>query len=1533
MKFKAKSMLVMAVLLGLSLGVALPAQATELIVTGRGGFSIKVDGTVSYDLLTFKTAFGFETNAWGTGATAFGYQTKAYAPYATAFGTNTYANERNATAFGTNTYANGMNATAFGNTTTASGNDAVAMGNNTTATGEDSVAAGLDSVAEGNYSLAAGYNAKTSGDASFAAGWGTFANGYAAIALGQDTEAKANAVALGYKTKAEGRASTAVGYGSEAYGEGSFAGGGHVTGTQVDGGKAYGESSFAFGIGAVAGASGGTGNYTFAFGNNALASMDNAIAFGSNAKAEYANSVALGSNSVTSATNTISVGYSGGERRITNVAAGVNDYDAVNMKQLHDATSGGISVEYIDAKKSHSGVEHNANAGGVGSTAVGYGTVSSGEYSTALGNWASVRGANNSTAVGASADISMYANNSTAIGYKSLVNASDGVALGANTRVNDRNSVAIGNYSLADEQNTVSVGKRVQDYISEAFTRRIVNVSAGRDDTDAATYGQVKIAVNNLSFDSGTKKISFTTIGNDTAQYLDLSSLGGGGSDSLWTAGDSGTGSIKMAGGSNVATGDYSLAVGKENTASGETSVAIGLQNTASGEASTAMGFKSTAEGNYSLAAGYRAKTAGTAAIALGNNTFAKGYVSVALGLETTAEGDQSIALGYKTKATAKVSTATGYGSEAIGEGSFAGGGKGSTGDAINQRVGGKAYGLNSFAFGMGAVAGVSGAAVDYAGTIAMGNDAKAIHKNSVALGNNSVTVADYTLAVGDVSNSVLRRITGLADGVAVTDAATVGQVYSLWTAAGGAGSIKMTAGNNEVDSLSSNALAMGQETEAKGNNSLAVGYRSMTVGNSAIALGAKVFANGYAAIALGQETEAKTNAVALGYKTKAEAKGSTAVGYGSEALGEGSFAGGGHVTTSGAIGQREGGKAYGESSFAFGTGAVAGASGGTGNYTFAFGDNALASKDNAIAFGSGAKAEHQNSVALGSNSVTSAENIISVGYSGGERRITNVANGTENTDAATVGQLNAKADYYVNGGSVRDDVSTGKKYIDLNVYNNASSSLVNTVSIDVSSIGSGSIVSGDKTLTAGKNIGFTEYVDPADSTTKYAVGLLDNISGITSAEIGTTAKNVHLTNAGMTVTDNSSGTKSAGVTAEKVYVSSDGTIYSELGKTELKVNEKTYINENGINANGQKITNVADGTTDTDAVNYGQIRGAFVDVSYSGNVLTLTQVNGGTKTVNISSGGEASELVHKGSNASAVMIGKNTEATGQDALAFGNSSKANASEAVAVGYNNTVTGEKSTAVGNNNTVSGARSGAFGDPNNVTGSGSYAFGNDNTISGNNTFVMGNNVTATSNNAVILGHGSADGGDNTVSVGSATLKRRIVNVANAAADTDAVNLGQVNALLGTSGTGAAFYALKDEVAGIHSKVERLGTRINKVGAGAAALAAMHPVYDEDSKITFSAGLGAYRNEKAAALGAFYRFSDRVFMNCGATVGNDNNMYNIGLNFALDRHVGAKLPSKAVMARELAVLREKTAEQDAKIAKLTAMLQELLEKSVN
>lgn len=247
---------------------------------------------------------------------------------------------------------------------------------------------------------------------------------------------------------------------------------------------------------------------------------------------------------------------------------------------------------------------------------------------------------------------------------------------------------------------------------------------------------------------------------------------------------------------------------------------------------------------------------------------------------------------------------------------------------------------------------------------------------------------------------------------------------------------------------------------------------------------------------------------------------------------------------------------------------------------------------------------------------------------------------------------------------------------------------------------------------------------------------------------------------------------------------------------------------------------------------------------------------------------------------------------------AYGLDSTATADYATSIGYNNNVSGIKSTAVGNNNTVSGERSGAFGDPNVVSGSGSYAFGNDNSVSGNNTFVFGNNVSSTSHNSVILGNNSSDGGDNTVSVGSASLKRKIVNVADGSAPSDVATYGQLQAALGATGSGEAFNALKDEVAGMQNRIDKMGTRINKVGAGAAALSALHPVYDEDCKLTFSAGLGTYKNEKAAAIGAFYRFSDRVMMNTGATVGNGNNMYNVGLNFALDRNV-RNLPSRRVL----------------------------------
>ena len=164
-------------------------------------------------------------------------------------------------------------------------------------------------------------------------------------------------------------------------------------------------------------------------------------------------------------------------------------------------------------------------------------------------------------------------------------------------------------------------------------------------------------------------------------------------------------------------------------------------------------------------------------------------------------------------------------------------------------------------------------------------------------------------------------------------------------------------------------------------------------------------------------------------------------------------------------------------------------------------------------------------------------------------------------------------------------------------------------------------------------------------------------------------------------------------------------------------------------------------------------------------------------------------DLSNVGENAMAV--GTDSLATGSNSMAIGTSSVATGANSIAVGNGATVTGDNSIAVGYGNAVLGNKSGAFGDPNTVYGSGSYVIGNDNTVGktddsthtpladkGNNTFILGSNVNTVANNSVVLGYHSEASEDNVVSVGSSGNKRRIVNVADAVKDYDAVNKKQM-----------------------------------------------------------------------------------------------------------------------------------------------------------
>lgn len=127
-------------------------------------------------------------------------------------------------------------------------------------------------------------------------------------------------------------------------------------------------------------------------------------------------------------------------------------------------------------------------------------------------------------------------------------------------------------------------------------------------------------------------------------------------------------------------------------------------------------------------------------------------------------------------------------------------------------------------------------------------------------------------------------------------------------------------------------------------------------------------------------------------------------------------------------------------------------------------------------------------------------------------------------------------------------------------------------------------------------------------------------------------------------------------------------------------------------------------------------------------------------------------------------------------------------------------------------------------------------------------------------------------------------------------------------------------VENQVISNSNRIGQLSSRVNKVGAGAAALAALHPMdFDPDDKLTFSAGYGNYAGQNAAAIGAYYRPDEKVMFSVAGTVGNGENMVNAGISFSLDRtnHVSN---SRTALAREVIDLRGQLAEMGAKMAKM-------------
>ena len=130
-----------------------------------------------------------------------------------------------------------------------------------------------------------------------------------------------------------------------------------------------------------------------------------------------------------------------------------------------------------------------------------------------------------------------------------------------------------------------------------------------------------------------------------------------------------------------------------------------------------------------------------------------------------------------------------------------------------------------------------------------------------------------------------------------------------------------------------------------------------------------------------------------------------------------------------------------------------------------------------------------------------------------------------------------------------------------------------------------------------------------------------------------------------------------------------------------------------------------------------------------------------------------------------------------------------------------------------------------------------------------------------------------------------------------------------------------------IASLGGQVSRLDNRIDRVGAGAAALAALHPLdYDPEVKWDFTAGYGNYRGANAVSVGAFYRPNEDVMFSVGGSMGGGENMVNAGVSFKLGSGSGLTT-SRTAMARELAAMKDTVAAQNAQIEAQAKQIEEL------
>ena len=310
-------------------------------------------------------------------------------------------------------------------------------------------------------------------------------------------------------------------------------------------------------------------------------------------------------------------------------------------------------------------------------------------------------------------------------------------------------------------------------------------------------------------------------------------------------------------------------------------------------------------------------------------------------------------------------------------------------------------------------------------------------------------------------------------------------------------------------------------------------------------------------------------------------------------------------------------------------------------------------------------------------------------------------------------------------------------------------------------------------------------------------------------------------------------------------------------------------------------------------------------------------------------------------SDVRSLAFGHEAKSTGYKANAIGADAQANGNHANAIGSSAYANGDHAQAFGAGAHADGVRTNVFGSDASTSADYSIAIGNKADASTANSIALGANATTRSatnvTSTTVAGHtfGGFAGASpvGSVSVGKAGEERQLHNVAAgeiSATSTDAVNGSQLYSVandLQTQINNSTPGQINNNITNLNNRVGNVEKRVNKVGAGSAALAALHPLdFNPDDKWTIAAGYGHYHNANSAALGAFYRPNEDTMFSVGGTVGTGESQLNAGVSIRLGKR-SPESRSRVAMGREIAELNARLQDMENKYNNLLQILNPL------